>query len=178
MTRQTHQPGTSQPLPHARRRLLPLLAASALLALGSLGPAATPSLADEPPPANDPLNREASMPQSPAPASPIGQWLLEDMQGAGSQERVRTDLEISADGRAFGSGGCNRFNGEAKLSDNQLSFGPLMSTRMACSEEAMKQEARFLNTLEDVRSWKLDDENQKLLLLGPEGETLLTFSAL
>lgn len=117
------------------------------------------------------------MPQSHASASPIGQWLLEDINGSGVLDRVQTDLEISADGRAFGSGGCNRFNGEAKLSGKKLSFGLLMSTRMACPEAVMKQEARFLNTMEDVRGWKLDDKRHKLLLLGAEGETLLTFSA-
>jgi len=42
-------------------------------------------------------------------ASPVGSWLAEDIGGGGAIDRLQTTLEITADGKAFGSGGCNRY---------------------------------------------------------------------
>ncbi len=109
--------------------------------------------------------------------SPIGIWLLEDIQDSGVIDRVRTELDIQADGRISGSGGCNRFSTQGKLEGNRLSIDPAASTRMACPPAVMEQEARFLKMLEDVRGWRVDTQTQKLFLLDDADATLLTFSA-
>jgi heat shock protein HslJ len=59
------------------------------------------------------------------------------------------DLEES---RVTGSGGCNRLTGTFALSADELRFGPLATTRMACPEPAMERAA-----LDRVTSYALDE---------------------
>jgi len=47
------------------------------------------------------------------------------------------DLEES---QVTGSGGCNRLVGSFTLSEDELRFGPLASTRMACADAVMERE--------------------------------------
>jgi heat shock protein HslJ len=61
-------------------------------------------------------------------------------------------LELQAK-RVTGSGGCNRFSGSFVSGDGTLTFGPLMSTRMACP--GMETETAFLKALESTRRFRL-----------------------
>lgn len=99
-------------------------------------------------------------------AGPTGRWLAEDILGGGVHDRLQTTLEIRADGRVSGSGGCNRYTGKATLSGAGLSFGPMASTRMACAPVAMSQEQRFFQALQGVKSWRLSREGKLELLDG------------
>lgn len=66
--------------------------------------------------------------------------------------------------RAFGSGGCNRYMGQATLSDNnRLQFGTMASTRMACPDNADQQEAVYLKALQDVAYYHLNQGHLILL---------------
>jgi heat shock protein HslJ len=58
----------------------------------------------------------------------------------------------SSDGRAFGNAGCNRYSGPYTLSGDQLTFGPAISTKMACNE-GMEVETALLGMLGNVRSY-------------------------
>jgi heat shock protein HslJ len=55
--------------------------------------------------------------------------------------------------RVTGSGGCNRFSGGYESGEGTLTFGPLMSTRMACP--GMQTETAFLHALEGTRRFRL-----------------------
>lgn len=70
------------------------------------------------------------------------------------------DLEES---RVTGSGGCNRLTGTFALSADELRFGPLATTRMACPEPAMERERAFLAALDRVTSYELDERALTLL---------------
>jgi heat shock protein HslJ/uncharacterized lipoprotein NlpE involved in copper resistance len=52
-----------------------------------------------------------------------------------------------AENQAAGNGGCNRFTGSAEAKGNQISFGPMASTRMACAGPAMTLENNYLQLL-------------------------------
>lgn len=80
-------------------------------------------------------------------------------------------LTLDAEGRAQGSGGCNRWFGPYQLQDRQLSFGPLGSTRKLCPPALMEQEARFLQALDQVQRWDFSPQNQ-LRLWPAEGQPL------
>jgi copper homeostasis protein (lipoprotein) len=56
--------------------------------------------------------------------------------------------------RIAGFGGCNRFTGTYQHSGDQLTFGKMAITFMACPEE-METERDFIGVLEQVRSWKI-----------------------
>lgn len=58
-------------------------------------------------------------------------------------------LTFGADMGASGSGGCNRYNTQYTLTGGQITFSPVVSTRMACVDEAMNaQEMAFFSALE------------------------------
>ena len=76
--------------------------------------------------------------------------------------------------RVSGSGGCNRLMGAFALEGSKLHFGPIATTRMACSA-GMEQERRFLLALAKVDSYRI--RGDRLSLLGQDGETLLRFEA-
>jgi len=83
-------------------------------------------------------------------------WIAEDIAGRGVVDRLQTTLTLGADGRAFGSGGCNRFTGGYALEGASLRFQQMASTQMACVPAAMDQEQRFHQALGAVRGWRLD----------------------
>jgi len=63
-------------------------------------------------------------------------------------------IQFSSDGKVSGHGGCNRFFGTYRINNKQLRFGPLASTRMACSPGIMKREAKLLWLLGRVRGFR------------------------
>lgn len=105
--------------------------------------------------------------------SPAGKWLAESIRRGGVIDNLQTVLEIAADGRVSGSGGCNRITGKADISGNRISFTPLASTRMACAPASMDQEAKFLAALSDVRQWRIDGPRGKLILLDARDNEVL-----
>ncbi|MBV8254570.1 MAG: META domain-containing protein [Chitinophaga sp.] len=66
-------------------------------------------------------------------------------------------------GSYHGRGGCNIINGAFKHTDNTISIGMGMSTRMACGEEIMKKEAEFLKTISG-KTFRFDIAEQTLNL--------------
>ena len=121
----------------------------------------------------------ASEPDAP-PAPPLAgtQWLAEDIGGRGVMDIAQSTVQFDQQGRAAGSGGCNRYFGEYTLVDNSLSFGPIGSTRMACPESLMNQEQNFFAALEATRSYRLDALTDLLFFVDESGEDVLRFSRL
>ncbi|MBU6156738.1 MAG: META domain-containing protein [Alphaproteobacteria bacterium] len=77
-----------------------------------------------------------------------------------------------ADGQASGRSGCNRYSATVTLAPDRISFGPLMSTKMACAEEgAMQTEAAFLDALSGAETWSISAAGQ-LTLSGSKGSVL------
>jgi putative lipoprotein len=108
-------------------------------------------------------------------AGPVGPlWLAEDIGGRGVVDRLQTTLTLDPAGRAFGSGGCNRFTGGYVLDGATLRFQQMASTQMACVPAAMDQERRFHAALAEVRGWRM--ENGLLHLTGEAGATVVRLS--
>lgn len=76
--------------------------------------------------------------------------------------------------RATGSGGCNRFTGSYELNGNNLSFGTLAGSMMACVA-GMDTEKEYLEILPRVRTWKVI--GQHLELFDAAGTILARFEA-
>lgn len=83
-------------------------------------------------------------------------WTLVEVNGeaasiSGPGDSAPT-LTFAADGsRASGNGGCNQFGGPYTQSGPELRFGPLVSTRRACADEAgNRQETAYLRALEST----------------------------
>lgn len=112
------------------------------------------------------------------PASPTGKWLAEDLHGGGVIDRAQTVLEIGKDGVVSGSGGCNRFTGQATISGDTISFSSLASTEMACSPALMDQEQKFHAALGAAVAFRISPPERKLVLLDDAGKAVARFSAM
>lgn len=84
-------------------------------------------------------------------------------------------LTIASDGTVNGHAGCNRFSGVLTHTDAGVELGPLATTRRACPEPVMRDEAALLIALETTRT--LSVEGDVLRLLGPADEDLARFNA-
>jgi heat shock protein HslJ len=92
-------------------------------------------------------------------------WRLVSYGQPGSEtpvmEGTGVTLQFEDDSQAGGSGGCNTFGAQYEVSgDNQLSITDIVSTLMACSDEAlMEQETQYLDGLRSAGSFELSDES-------------------
>ncbi len=89
---------------------------------------------------------------------------------ANPQNAPRLTLQ-SADGRATGSGGCNRLMGSYTLEGSKLKFGQMAGTMMACPQ-GMEQERAFHEALAKVAGWRLN--GAVLELLDATGQPVLS----
>jgi heat shock protein HslJ len=89
-------------------------------------------------------------------------WSLVNMNGT-VQEKSPIWLEFdTATHRFNGNGGCNKVAGEYELDGNHLTFGKVISTRMACMDaQANEKESAFLRMLSD-RTYTVKFEQQQL----------------
>jgi heat shock protein HslJ len=87
---------------------------------------------------------------------PGSEWLLEDLAGSGVLDQVQATLTFLEAGKVAGNGSCNRFFGTAEIHGENLKFGPLGATRMACPEPVMNQETKYLRALQAAErfAWK------------------------
>jgi len=76
--------------------------------------------------------------------------------------------------RVTGFGGCNRMFGGYSLDGDQLKFGQVGATKMACLDESrMRLEQGYFDMLSRVARWKITGST--LTLLDNEGTILGTF---
>jgi heat shock protein HslJ len=67
----------------------------------------------------------------------------------------RYTIILAEDGKLQARFDCNRGGGEFKISPGKLSFGPLMSTRMACPPNSLDEP--FMRDLQRVASFFVDN---------------------
>ncbi len=89
-------------------------------------------------------------------------WRLEDLAGAKVLSGAPATLEFSDEGRASGSGSCNRFNGVVTIEGGTIQFGGLAATRKACPEAVMRQEESYLAALRDAERYEVDGESLRI----------------
>lgn len=94
---------------------------------------------------------------------PGSTWQIEDIDAAGIVDDSMITMQFAEDGRVAGSTGCNRYFADVSLQDKQLSFSQPGSTRRACAPAIMEQEQRFLEAMQAVARYSVDE--QGLLLL-------------
>lgn len=109
--------------------------------------------------------------------SPVGSWRLANLGGKGVPASITTTLEIAADGKVSGRGGCNGFGGTATIQGRVIRFSRMVSTMMACEPDKMAQEQRFLKALERVHRWSFERQTGWLVLLDRGGRPLMALAA-
>ncbi len=104
-----------------------------------------------------------------APATPFDgtRWMLVELEGEGvapaGDDRAPHLVFDAAASRVSGSGGCNRLAGSFERNGDDLRFGPIAATRMACAEEVMRRERVFLDALGTVTRHQVEGRTLALL---------------
>jgi len=105
-------------------------------------------------------------------------WILIRLNGkpivAASQQHEPALIFDQQSQRVSGSGGCNQVTGGYELNGDQLTFGPMASTRMACPQ-GMDTEAAFLQALTKVSKWEV--VGRDLELVDASGKSVALFEA-
>jgi len=111
------------------------------------------------------------------PASVAGlpgtKWDLRNLVDAANQSKssllanTQITLIFGTDGSLSGKDGCNQYSGTYQVNGNQLTFGPLIATEMACSPEIMQQEATYMIALQSATSF--EQTAQQLTITHPAG---------
>lgn len=87
-------------------------------------------------------------------------WQLAKINGKPASENIKLKVDAKA-GKFAGNDGCNQIMGALeKVDDENLTFGLIASTRVAC--EDMESPRKYTKLLENVRSYKAEDDDLKL----------------
>jgi heat shock protein HslJ len=128
----------------------------------------------------DPILNYLPAPEGPEPTVEGVTWLLTSQVVDGTLAPLPaadgTPVLVSlhlADGRATGSGGCNRYFADYTLDGASLSFGTIGSTMMFCEGPAGEVETAYFANLASVASWSSD--GAMLSLADAAGSTVLEY---
>lgn len=81
---------------------------------------------------------------------------------------AETFVRFQNDGKLIGFAGCNSFFGSYVATDNTIEPGPIGSTRMACPDDVMAAEQKFLAALQSATSYRIVADE---LILTGEGRS-------
>ena len=100
-------------------------------------------------------------------------WVLSELPSADLLDGVTATLAF--DGNAVaGTDGCNRFRGSYTINDDELLFGQLAGTMMACPEPVMTQAGLYMAALEAARGARHEDG--RLTLVDADGQPVASFN--
>jgi heat shock protein HslJ len=102
-------------------------------------------------------------------------WQLTHINGqAVSRNKAFLEFDTGND-RFSGNAGCNSMFGSVAVNGRRIDFGPVGTTRMACSDrEATRTESRFITALGRVNRFRRTGANLELL---EQGAVLLRFKS-
>ena len=106
------------------------------------------------------------------PLSLIGKWELASLAGQPVTLTRPATLNLSADGIAAGSAGCNSYTSGYTTSGSALTVTNILSTKMACEGDRMNVEVALFRALGKTASFALDATT--LTLRDAAGQPLAT----
>lgn len=110
-----------------------------------------------------------------APVSLAGEWKLISYGSASAptpaDPNTETSLTLGTDGALNGNLGCNTFNGNYEVDGSNVTFSPIASTLMACTDPIMQQESTVFNVLTGTTTFKLDGNT--LTVTSADGNTIV-----
>ena len=98
-------------------------------------------------------------------------WSVTDIAGTATSER-RPTMTFQVTGKVDGTSSCNRYSAPYRLSGEGLTFGPAISTKMACQQPLMGQETRFLQLLARVARFEISSDGA-LRLVADDGQAIV-----
>jgi heat shock protein HslJ len=101
-------------------------------------------------------------------------WILSELPPDDLLDKVTATLSFDG-GTAAGTDGCNRYSGAYTFDGNELRFGQLAVTMMACPEPVMEQAKRYQDVLEAARGARREEDS--LVLVDAAGELRARYDA-
>ncbi|WP_170558747.1 YbaY family lipoprotein [Ruegeria atlantica] len=102
-------------------------------------------------------------------------WTATGLNGAALETERRPALSFANDGAFSGSGGCNRFSGQAQIAGNTIEFPDNMAaTLMACPPPLDEVERQFFKALQGVTAYAFKGDT--LVLLDSAGQSVVQFA--
>jgi heat shock protein HslJ len=106
-------------------------------------------------------------------------WLMTFYNnGKGGFQSALADVKVTAifgdHGRVSGSGGCNTYSAPYTVDGDKIRIGPAASTRKACPQPIMDQEAAYFKALESAATFKIDGD--KLSMRTAEDSSAVSFA--
>ncbi len=99
-------------------------------------------------------------------------WRAADINGVPVSPNAPITMEVQGGGQVSGSAGCNRYSGTYRwLSKEGIKFSTISTTRMACPDDVMDQERRFLSILAAVEGYSFYSDGG-LSLISPDGRAI------
>jgi heat shock protein HslJ len=107
----------------------------------------------------------------------VGTWKLTAYGSASSPSPAVADTEagltFQEDGTLTGHSGCNGLGGDYTVEGDQIIFGDIISTLMACEDPIMTQEGTFHQVMADTASFKIEGN----MLTITKDDTVLVFES-
>ncbi len=102
------------------------------------------------------------------------EWVAAVLNGAPIETERRPEIAFAQGGAFAGTGGCNRFNGQAEISGNRMEFPDNMAaTLMACPPPLDEVEREFFKALQGVTTYAM--QGDALAMLDAAGEPVVQF---
>lgn len=94
-------------------------------------------------------------------------WRLVSYGQPGAENQViegtEVTLQLEDQGQALGSGGCNTFGAQYKISGGEISITSLISTLLACTVEGvMEQEEAYFQALQAAGEFESTDDQLRV----------------
>jgi heat shock protein HslJ len=104
-------------------------------------------------------------------------WILKAYGTAAAATTPLDDTNIhivfnTDEGKVNGSAGCNRFFGKYEVAEEAMEISAIGTTKMACAPAVLQQETAFLELLQDVRKYSI---NENTLELSDQSGNILVF---
>jgi len=98
-------------------------------------------------------------------------WIAEQVAGGALPVDPQVTLQFGADGNAAGKGGCNQYSGPYQTTGSNISFGAMVSTKMACDGAIMEREQAYLDLLARVSTYEVRNDAE-LVLYADDGKRI------
>lgn len=143
-------------------------------------PPATDTAEPAPTPTTEPEGTATGEPTETSTADELGgtSWELVSFGPTGAETDAvagsTVTLHFDMKGQAGGNSGCNSYGGSYQVAGNDISFGEIASTLMACADDAaMEQEGRYLDALHAADSFAIAGDRLTITYGG--GQSVLNF---
>ena len=86
-----------------------------------------------------------------------GDYTVTNVEGTSISATKPTITFAALSSRASGNAGCNNYFGDYTITNNTLTLDELAATKKMCGEDAMQVEDKFLETMNKVGGYRIQD---------------------